>query len=170
MVSLGSEMPPNFTPANPNNWTMDPHAPERDGRVVWLIYEIGGFESIGHRYEDVLRQRYGRARPGRGRPIVQPGPDDDIFEVEPDEGSTLPAQDARCVWHGLLAMASRKFGSEENVSKLLRLLAKFPDLFEDSGGQWPVRTIVALLNVHFPPPEWTDHRVEDAKRRLTNWI
>lgn len=33
-----------------------------------------------------------------------------------------------------------------------------------------MRRIVALLNDHFPPPEWRDRRVEDARRRLTNWI
>ncbi len=51
------------------------------------------------------------------------------------------------------------------------MLARAPDIFEESSGrQWPVRRLVALLNEHFPPPDWRDRRVEDAKRRLNKWI
>jgi hypothetical protein len=99
----------------------------------------------------------------------------DYEPSDPDQGceearSRLEAE-SRLVWSGLLATATREFGSTADVAKLLQLLAKFPDLFEDSSGsQWPVRRIVALLNHHFPPPDWRDRRVEDARRRLTNWI
>jgi hypothetical protein len=171
-VSLDGDKAQEVTAAVPTQWSVNPHVPEEDGRVVWLINEIGGSEAIGHRYEDVQRQRFGRAVPGRGRRIVQPV-DDEPFELDQDwnEDKSLLEADSRLVWSGLLAMATREFESTEDVAKLLQLLAKFPDLFEDSSGsQWPVRRIVARLNDHFPPPEWRDRRVEDARRRLTNWI
>jgi hypothetical protein len=169
-VSLDDDEAQRVTPSSPTKWSVSPH-PERDERVVWLINEIGGPEALGHRYEDVQRQRFGRAVPGRGRRIVQPE-DDEAFEIDDDwDGDrSLHEADSRLVWSGLLAMSARQFKSTEDVSKLLQLLAKFPDLFEDSGSQWPVRRIVALLNVHFPPPGWRDRRVEDARRRLTNWL
>jgi len=46
-------------------------APERDGRVTWLLGEIGGVAALAHRYEDILRQRHGRMVPGQGRRTVQ---------------------------------------------------------------------------------------------------
>jgi hypothetical protein len=156
-----------------NDWSTNPHAPEHDGRVVWLIGEIGGFAAMAHRREDVLRERFGKAKPGIGRPIVQPDSDEDLHGIESDqiEGHPFRDIDARRVWRGLLAMASHEFGSEEDVTKLLQIMVTAPDLFEDSSrSQWPVRRIVALLNHHFPPPDWRDRRVEDARRRLTNWI
>jgi hypothetical protein len=30
--------------------------------------------------------------------------------------------------------------------------------------------IVNRLNIRFPPPAWTSDRVDNAKRRLMNWI
>jgi len=75
------------------------------------------------------------------------------------------------VWQGLLAAATIEFGPEEDVAKLLHVLARVPEIFEESSGrQWPITRLVALLNEHFPPPDWRDRRVEDAKRRLTKWI
>ena len=44
-----------LTPGIPANWSVNANAPERDGRVVWLIKEIGGSDAIGHRHEDILR-------------------------------------------------------------------------------------------------------------------
>ena len=44
-------------------WSVDPDVPERDGRVEWLIGEIGGSGALAHRHEDILRQRFGRRRP-----------------------------------------------------------------------------------------------------------
>jgi hypothetical protein len=35
--------------------SIDPEAPEHDGRVVWLIDQIGGSAEISHRREDILR-------------------------------------------------------------------------------------------------------------------
>ena len=70
-VSLDDDKTEEFATTLPTEWSINPHDPEHDGRVVWLIEEIGGFDAIAHRYEDILRQRYGRVRPGRGRPTKQ---------------------------------------------------------------------------------------------------
>lgn len=151
----------------PEDWSLD-DTPERDGRVVWLIREIGGWVAIAHRHADVLRSRF-----GRGRTTVQVGDDDGPIEIEhyPEDDTSLRAADARRVWQGLLAAANDEFGPEEDVAKLLHVLAQAPDIFDESSGkQWPVRRLVALLNEHFPPPDWRDRRVDDAKRRLTKWI
>src|SRR5262249_14367005 len=67
-VSLGPmNEAPESLPVAPREWSIDPHAPERDGRIVWLIEEIGGRDALAHRHEDILRQRFGRSSPGRGR-------------------------------------------------------------------------------------------------------
>jgi hypothetical protein len=34
---------------DPSDWTIDPQAPENDGRVVWLIREVGGPRALAHR-------------------------------------------------------------------------------------------------------------------------
>src|SRR5262249_13166004 len=73
-------------------WSVAPDAPERDGRVIWLIEEIGGFDAIAHRHEDILRQRFGRSQPGRGRPIVQPGIETEDVEPGSDPEQTLTLQ------------------------------------------------------------------------------
>ena len=143
-----------ITPGIPTNWSVNANVPERDGRVVWLINEIGGSDAIAHRHEDILRQRYGRSLPGRGRRMVQPGNEDEDFGTEPDpQPGMLQELDARRVWRGLLVTADLQFERHDDVSMLLRLLADVPDILEGStGGQWPVRKIVTLLNDRFPPP------------------
>jgi hypothetical protein len=151
----------------PEDWTLD-DMPERDARVVWLIREIGGWVAIGHRHADILRSRF-----GRGHVTVQVGDDDDPIDFEhyPEDDINLRASDAHRVWQGLLAVAIEEFGPEEDVARLLHVMAREPDIFEESSGrQWPVKRLVALLNEHFPPPDWDDRRVEDAKRRLTKWV
>ena len=50
------------------------------------------------------------------------------------------------------------------------MLVQFPNVFEESGSRWPIGRLVVLLNEHFPPPDWQDRRVEDAKNRLQRWI
>jgi hypothetical protein len=160
-------------PGIPTNWSLNADAPERDGRVVWLIKEIGGSDAIGHRREDILRQRYGRSLPGRGRRMVQLGNEDEDFGTEPDPGQRGMSQevDVRRVWRGLLVTADLQFQRHDDISMLLRLLADIPDILEGStGGQWPVKKIVTLLNDRFPPPIWNSERVDNAKRRLLTWI
>jgi hypothetical protein len=162
----------NFAPANPIEWRVDSDAPERDGRVIWLVEEIGGFDAIAHRHEDILRQRFGRSQPGRGRPIVQPGIENETIELgsDPDQPITLQQVDAYHAWRGLLAMADHQFQQRDDVSILLRVLNDFRDILEESSAQWPIGKMVALLNERHPPPTWTDDRVDNAKRRLVKWI
>ena len=88
---------------NPAEWSVDLHIPERDGRIVWLIEEIGGSIAISHRHADVRRRLF-----GRGRATVQIGDDEDSIDIEsyPGDDTNLRAADARRVWLGLLAVAS----------------------------------------------------------------
>jgi hypothetical protein len=165
---------PESLPAPPAEWSIDPRAPERDGRVVWLIEQIGGLDALSHRHEDILRQRFGRSSPERGRRIVQPGIDDGpshIDSSEPEEGRGLMETDAQRVWRGLLITAGGEFQPTDDVRMLLRVMADDPDILDTSSGeQWPIKMIVVLLNSRFSPPPWTDRRVDNAKRRLMNWI
>jgi hypothetical protein len=153
-------------------WSTDP-APERDGRVVWLIAEIGGSEAIGHRYEDIQRERHGRSKAGTGRPYQQPTDEDDPKETdgEPDEPGGLEKADSRRIWRGLLATAANDFPSDDDVSVLINLLADDPGILsESSEGQWPIKLIVARLNGRSTSRRWSDDHVDNAKRRLMNWI
>jgi hypothetical protein len=54
---------------------------------------------------------------------------------------------------------------------LLKLLAERPSILDDSsGGRWPVGTIALLLSERPPPRQWREDQVDNAKRRLINWI
>jgi hypothetical protein len=153
-----------------DDWNDDP---ERDSRVVWLIKEIGGLRALAHRCEDIRRSRWGRATSEGGRRTIQPDDEDEALEIGEDPVVDQPFHeaDARRAWTGLLITVTREFGQEEDAAKLVRLLAQDIHIFEESyGGRWPVRAMVHLLNQRFPPPTWTDHRVDDAKKRVVNWI
>jgi hypothetical protein len=171
-VSIQSEE--GASPAlDPTQVSIDPDAPERDGRVVWLINEIGGSAGIAHRREDILRRRFGRASGGNGRPLVQPPSDGEFTEImsDADATSALEAADGARVWRGLLATAGLEFAPSDDLSKLLQLLAEYPEILQDSsGGQWPITTLVVRLNNRYPPRTWTSDRVDNAKRRLLSWI
>jgi hypothetical protein len=154
---------------DPSDWTIDPHVPENDGRVVWLIREVGGPRALAHRCEDIRRRRWGRATPGVGRPLVQPAESPDI-ETDPDEVG-LESADAVNIWRGVLITAERTFQPDDDVCKLLRMLAKVPGVLDEShGSRWPVGRLVTILNAEFSPPPWSDDRVENAKKRLLNWV
>ena len=158
---------------DPAQVSIDPDTPERDGRVVWLINEMGGSAGIAHRREDILRRRFGRASGGNGRPLVQPPSDGEFTEIRSDADATsaLEAADGARVWRGLLATAGLEFAQSDDLSKLLQLLAEHPEILQDSSGaQWPITTLVVRLNNRFPPRTWTSDRVDNAKRRLLNWI
>jgi len=158
---------------DPTQVSIDADAPERDGRVVWLINEIGGSAGIAHRREDILRRRFGRASGGNGRPLVQPPSDGEFTEImsDADATSALEAADGARVWRGLLATAGLEFAPSDDLSKLLQLLAEYPEILQDSsGGQWPITTLVVRLNNRYPPRTWTSDRVDNAKRRLLSWI
>jgi hypothetical protein len=50
-------------------------------------------------------------------------------------------------------------------------MAEDPGILDDSpGGQWPVGLIVARLNDRPTSRRWSEDRVDNAKRRLMNWI
>jgi hypothetical protein len=154
-------------------WSTDPNAPERDGRVIWLIAEIGGSEAIGHRYEDIQRERHGRPKPGRGRPNQQLGDEDESEEtgVDPGEPGELQNTGSRRIWRGLLATAAVDFRPDDDVRTLLQLMAEDPGILDDSPGRkWPVSLIVARLNDRPTSRRWSEDRIDNAKRRLVNWI
>jgi hypothetical protein len=170
-VSLGTDHLPVI---RPDEWSTDPNVPENDERVKWLIAEIGGHDALRHRYEDIQRERHGRSKAGRGRPYEQLGDEDGPEETggDPDErGGELQQIDNRRVWRGLLATATVDFGPDDDVSTLLRLLADDPGILDDApGGRWPVRLIVARLNDRSTSRRWSENHVDNAKRRLVNWI
>jgi hypothetical protein len=152
-----------------NEWSTDP-IPGRDGRVIWLIAEIGGSEAIGHRYEDIQRERLGRSRPDTGRPYQQ-STDESVASMDPDQPSELEKSDSHRVWRGLLATAAADFGLDDDVTMLLNLLASDLNILDDSaGGQWPIRLIAARLSDRSISGRWVEDRVDNAKRRLMNWI
>jgi hypothetical protein len=100
---------------------------------------------------------------------VQPAELRDI-EADPDEGGLGPA-DAVNIWRGVLMTAERTFPPGDDVCKLLRTLAKAPEVLDEShGSRWPVGRLVTILNAEFSPPPWSDDRIENAKKRLLNWI
>ena len=150
-------------------WSTDPNALECDGRVIWLIAEIGGSEAIGHRYEDIQRERHGRPKPGRGRPNQQLGDEDESEETGVDPGEPGESQNtgSRRVWRGLLATAAVDFRPDDDVWTLLQLMAEDHD---SPGGKWPVSLIVARLNDRPTSRRWSEDRIDNAKRRLANWI
>jgi hypothetical protein len=155
---------------DPSEWTIDLQTPQNDGRVIWLIREIGGPKALAHRCEDIRRRRWGRAIPGVGRPIVQPSESTSEMETGPDEGGLRPA-DAVNIWRGVLATAERTFQPQDDVRKLLWILSRFPGVLDESQeSRWPVRRLAVILSTELPPPSWSDDRVENAKRRLLNWI
>jgi hypothetical protein len=158
--------------ALPAEWSVNPDAPERDGRVVWLMREIGGPTAIAHRLEDISRQRHGRFQSGRGRPIVQLEDEDETTDTisDAEEPNTFNEVDARRVWRGLLITANLQFLAHDDVLVLLHVMDDVRDILEESSRQWPIKRMVDLLNKRFPSSSWTDDRVDNAKRRLVNWI
>ena len=167
-VSLPNEQPATAFP-DPSEWSTDP-VPNHDGRVDWLIKEIGGLIAVAHRHQDIMRERF-----GRDYKIVQTDIDDEIFEGDPAPGAdgddTLNEVDLRLVWRGLRIASRREFPPGDRVSDLLQLMERTPDLFDgSSNGRWPITEIVALLTRDFPEHAWDDDLVENAKRRLLRWV
>jgi hypothetical protein len=172
-VSVGSGETIDLYSGDLTQVSVDADVPGRDGRVVWLIEEIGGAMAMAHRREDILRRRFGRSSAGSGRPLVQPHDDSVFTDVvsDADAAAMLEAADGRLVWRGLLAMVALEFEPSDDLFMLLRLLSERPTLLQDApGSQWPIMDIVNQLNLRFPPPTWSSDRVDNAKRRLLNWI
>jgi hypothetical protein len=161
--------------------------PEQDDRVRWLIKEVGGRRALEHRFEDMRRQRWGRWH-GLGYRTsqlsapanVESGIDRDeemlaqkdehAREYLGDHEDTHHDWDVQRAWIGMLVIASRRFKPHEDVQKLLQVLAHDPEVQAGFGVEWPVRQIVEALNIIHPDPPWNDDRVENAKKRLRNWI
>ena len=79
-------------------------------------------------------------------------------------------EEIRRAWLGLLTAAERQFAPTDDVSFLLQLLAHDSEIQVGFGSEWPISMIVDALNARHPSPPWTDDRVDNAKRRLRNWI
>lgn len=169
VVLHGDKTLPN---SNPNEWSVDLKNPSRDGRVVWLIQEIGGATALVHRYEDILRERFGRTRAEGGRPFVQPGIENEPEQSEPEifEGDLLREADVRNAWHGLKKMVHKEFKASDDVLLVVTLLIDTPHIMENCLSQWPIKDMVVLLNKRWPNPSWNGQRVDNAKRRLGGWI
>jgi hypothetical protein len=151
--------------------TFDLDAPDRDGRIIWLVEEVGGIDVMSHRVEDILRQRHGRHRPDVGRPLVQTDGEEDTLADCAAEPSIDGASDIPLIWIGLLKLAKTRFPPGDDVAMLLKLFTNSPNLFDDApGAQWPISEIVTSLNMLFPDPAWRADRVDNAKRRLVSWI
>jgi hypothetical protein len=164
-------------PSDPSEWSLDPDAPEQDGRVVWLHREMQktcGAQALAHRCEDIRRKRWGRAMSEGGRRVVQPDENEDFSDIgsDCDQEAVLQEADARDVWRGLLLLVEQELSPDDDVVKLLSLLKRQPDIFDEASGmRWPIGTLIELLDRDFPPPPpWNDDRVDNAKRRLRRWI
>jgi hypothetical protein len=96
--------------------------------------------------------------------------DEHAREYLGDHEDTHHDWDVQRAWIGMLVIASRRFKPHEDVQKLLQVLAHDPEVQAGFGVEWPVRQIVEALNIIHPDPPWNDDRVENAKKRLRNWI
>ena len=52
----------------------------------------------------------------------------------------------------------------------LYLMARDFDIQAGFDAAWPITQMVNTLNQSHPNPPWNDDRVENAKKRLKNWI
>jgi hypothetical protein len=171
-VSLSGDETEERTTTLPPEWSINPDVPKRDDRVLWLINEIGGSAAIAHRHEDLRRQRHGRFQHGRGRQTTQLGDADEPPEAasDPAEPDVLHHLDAQRIWRGLLITANLRFQAHDDVLMLLRVMDDVRDILDEPSGHWPIKRTIDLLNKRFPSSSWTDDRVDNAKRRLQNWI
>ena len=143
--------------------------PKRDGRVIWLIEQVGGAHALMHRHEDIRRRRHGGKWTSSGYRQVQLGPEHiDTLSSNPDDPHH--DDDMRLVWRGMLAMAETEFETEADVTLLLHLMAHDSDIQAGFGAEWPITQMVVALNQRHPNPSWDDDRVENAKKRLKRWI
>jgi hypothetical protein len=149
------------------DWTVDKD-PKRDGRVVWLVAEIGGRQALAHRHEDIRRRLYGRWREGSYK--VEQLAEEHVVDLAVDPIDPHEDEDNRRAWRGLLAAAKSEFEPNEDVSVLLDLLASDSKIQAAFGSEWPVRQIVDTLNQCKPVRPWNDDRVDNAKKRLKGWI
>jgi hypothetical protein len=143
--------------------------PKRDGRIAWLIDEVGGSQALTHRYEDIRRRRHGGKWQGDGYRQVQLN-EDHISGLAVDPDDPHYESDTRQIWLGLLTAAETSFKADDDVSVLLNIMAHDADIQAGFGSEWPIRQIVNALKQRHPNQPWNDDRVENAKKRLKNWI
>jgi hypothetical protein len=172
----GARPAPSAMPAAPGPWADAGaiHAEDaaRDGRVLWLLDEIGNRRALAHRFEDMRRRERGGKWDGASYPFVQ------VEErvLQRLAGHLEPADDPREIcdaqqaWRGLVAMVERQLGPQDDVFALVRLLAQDADIQDAFGAQWPIARIVEGLHRCHGGAPWSEDRVENAKRRLTRWI
>lgn len=154
--------------AGAQEWVAD-EDPKRDARVAWLIAQVGGPRALIHRYEDIRRRRFGGKWSEHGYRQVQLEPEHvEGLSVDPDDPNY--EMDVRSAWLGLLALAKSQFRRDEDAAIVLDLMENDSEIQSAFDKEWPVAAIVAALNRSHPTPSWNDDRVENAKRRLKNWI
>jgi hypothetical protein len=150
-----------------HDWAIN-NDPKRDGRVAWLISEIGGGQALAHRHEDIRRKLYGRWREGSYR--TEQLAEEHLVDLAVGPIDPHEDEDNRRALRGLLAAAKSEFEPNEDVSVLLDLLASDTEIQTAFASEWPVRQIVDTLNRGNPVRLWNDDRVENAKKRLKGWI
>src|SRR5262249_23067649 len=181
------ESPDGILATAPDEWMINDD-PRRDRRVVWLIEATGGRRALAHRYEDMRRQRWGRWRESGYRMVQIASLQGDTHEIGASEDEVLArhadrayllhqeqedsreAEDVRRAWTGLLVLAERQFAPGDDVSLLLQVLVGDAEVQAGFGSAWPVGQIVRSLNGRHPDRPWSDDRVDNAKKRLKNWI
>jgi hypothetical protein len=157
----------------PSGLVVDEHDPKRDGRVAWLIAEIGGRRALSHRYEDMRRRQFGgKWRPSGYYPMVQPSALSDVPKEPVDGEADQAASDLEQIWKGLLilAQAPKCFPANDDVLLLVKLLVEDANVRASYGPSWPISMIVKIMNERHPARPWNDDRVDNAKRRLVNWV
>jgi hypothetical protein len=154
---------------------VDERDPTRDARVNWLIEDTCNRQALFHRYEDMRRRDRGGKWDGSGYPLVAVDQQtieqlSGHYDPTEEETSALQAEDSRRAWEGLVELAVRQFGPDDDVVALVQVLAEDRNTQESFGSQWPIGKIVRALNQRAPGETWNDDRVDNAKRRLTKLI
>lgn len=167
-------------------WTIDHDDPKKDSRVSWLLGEVGGRRALTHRYEDIRRQRWGRWNVNSYRAVQiaslraseDSADDEEVLAPHADGSYSLHVnpeephhgEDIKRAWEGLVTMVEQQFTVHADVSRLVAVLAQEAEIQLAFGSEWPIRQIVQALNARHPVPPWSDDRVENAKKRLKQWI
>src|SRR6202007_2759691 len=147
----GAPIPPFLAAACPE---VTNDAPEKDARVLWLIKEIGGRRALAHRFEDIRRQRWGRWQGNSYRTVQISGltslesgeeGNEEVLGRQVERTYSLLEErddphhdrDVRRAWIGLLAIASKQFKAQEDVSRLLYVLAHDDEVQAGFTSEWP---------------------------------
>ena len=142
--------------------------PKQDGRVQWLISEIGGRHALGHRDEDMRRKTFGRGRESGYRTVQLE--EEDVADLPADAKDPHDEKDNHRVWLGLLTAAESEFEPNDHVLLLLDVMANDPEISDGFSSEWPITQIADALNLRHSTSVWDHRKVENAKKRLGNWI